>query len=501
MHAADSPSLSAEHPSFINLSLGALIIRQPGPLVVCFPHLTLSSPAMVFNFDASDPLAVVTAPPPNETPGERAAREEREAEARRISDQIDEELRAEKATVRKHDEMVKILLLGQSESGKSTTLKNFLIQFARDKWTREQASWRSAIQLNVVRSVNAIVDAMERSIASADPQTSFTSRHQVLLFRLSPLRRVEDDLKHMLGTRDSSDISASSPLSARTSSEFFVCSWEWRAFLQGSSRDGHHHPSQATREGGASHDNATEVIAQCVDDIQELWEDEIVQRMVQRREIALEDSAGFFLDASNRIASREYHPTDDDILRTRLRTLGVQEHELTIDDDGKTQTWKIYDVGGSRTQRRAWVPYFEQVTAIIFLAPVSCFDERLSEDPRVNRLEDSFILWRAICSSQLLTSTTLVIFLNKKDLLDKKIAAGIQVKTYLPSYGDKPNETNAVVKYLATKFKETAINHSPKPRTCHVYATSVVDKRTTAQTLVSVRSGIMKELLKKAVLL
>lgn len=173
---------------------------------------------------------------------------------------------------------------------------DFLIQFARDKWTREQASWRSVIQLNVVRSVNAIVDAMERSIASADSQTSFTSRHQVLLFRLSPLRRVEDDLKHMLGTRDSPDI--------RASREFFVCSWEWRAFLQGSSRDGHHHhPSQATREGGVNHGNATEVIAQCVDDIQELWEDEIVQRMVQRREIALEDSAGLCASFS----SQAYH--------------------------------------------------------------------------------------------------------------------------------------------------------------------------------------------------
>lgn len=459
---------------------------------------------MVFNFDASDPLAVITAPPPNETPGERAAREEREAEARRISDQIDEELRAEKAIVRKQEEMVKILLLGQSESGKSTTLKNFLIQFARDQWARERASWRAAIQLNAVHSVNDIVDAIERSIASADPQNSFTSRHQVLLFRLSPLRRVEEDLKHMLGTRDSPDVRAppSSLSTRRPSREFFVCSWEWRAFLQGSpSRDGHHHShAQATRDT-VNLDNITEVIAQCADDIQELWEDELVQRMVQRREIALEDSATFFLDATSRITSRGYHPTDDDILRIRLRTLGVQEHELTIDDEGKTQTWKIYDVGGSRTQRRAWVPYFEQVNAIIFLAPISCFDERLTEDPRVNRLEDSFILWKAICSSQLLTSTTLVIFLNKKDLLDKKIAAGIQVKTYLPSYGDKPNETNSVVKYLATKFKETAVNHSPKPRTCHVYATSVVDKRATAQTLVSVRIGIMKEHLKKAILL
>ena len=38
-----------------------------------------------------------------------------------------------------------------------------------------------------------------------------------------------------------------------------------------------------------------------------------------------------FLDASRRIASRDYNPTDDDILRARLRTLGVQEHDLSID--------------------------------------------------------------------------------------------------------------------------------------------------------------------------
>ena len=97
-------------------------------------------------------------------------------------------------------------------------------------------------------------------------------------------------------------------------------------------------------------------------------------------------------------------------------------------------------------QRRAWLPYFEQVNAIIFLAPISCFDERLAEDPRVNRLEDSFLLWKAICSSQLLTSTTLIIFLNKRDLLEKKIAAGIQINRYLPSYADRPNETKAIIK-------------------------------------------------------
>jgi guanine nucleotide-binding protein alpha-1 subunit len=74
------------------------------------------------------------------------------------------------------------------------------------------------------------------------------------------------------------------------------------------------------------------------------------------------------------------------------------------------------------------------------------FDQRLEEDPRVNRLEDSIILWKSICSAKLLAKTQLILFLNKCDLLKRKLKRGIQVNRYLPSYGDKPNEVIAVVK-------------------------------------------------------
>jgi len=105
------------------------------------------------------------------------------------------------------------------------------------------------------------------------------------------------------------------------------------------------------------------------------------------------------------------------------------------------------------SQRNAWLPYFDQVNAIIFLAPISCFDERLEEDPRVNRLEDSFILWKAVCSSKLLSRTTLIIFLNKVDVLHSKIASGVMVNRHLPSYGDRPNDTQSVVKCMcATSY-------------------------------------------------
>lgn len=64
-----------------------------------------------------DPLATLAAPPPNETPEARQARERREAEARRINDAIDEQIRQERNSLKKKKRPVKILLIGQSESG------------------------------------------------------------------------------------------------------------------------------------------------------------------------------------------------------------------------------------------------------------------------------------------------------------------------------------------------------------------------------------------------
>jgi len=68
-----------------------------------------------------------------------------------------------------------------------------------------------------------------------------------------------------------------------------------------------------------------------------------------------------FLDNVTRIADPDYLPTDDDILRARLRTMGVSEHlfEVPTGSSSKTISWRLYDVGGARGQRPSWVPYFE----------------------------------------------------------------------------------------------------------------------------------------------
>lgn len=78
----------------------------------------------VLTIDPPDPLTLALAPPPDESPADRWAREQREAAARLTSEQIDAQIKAEKLAMKKKGKPVKILLLGQSESGKSTTVKS-----------------------------------------------------------------------------------------------------------------------------------------------------------------------------------------------------------------------------------------------------------------------------------------------------------------------------------------------------------------------------------------
>jgi hypothetical protein len=65
----------------------------------------------------------------------------------------------------------------------------------------------------------------------------------------------------------------------------------------------------------------------------------------------------------------------DDILHARIQTMGVAEHVFDVNIHGKMVTWHLYDVGGARGQRHTWVPYFDDANAIIFVAPVSAFDQ------------------------------------------------------------------------------------------------------------------------------
>jgi len=139
------------------------------------------------------------------------------------------------------------------------------------------------------------------------------------------------------------------------------------------------------------------------------------------------------------------------------------------------------------------------MNAIIFLAPISCFDEKLAEDRRVNRLEDSFLLWKAVCANKLLQKTMLILFLNKCDLLERKVTAGVEFRNYVPSYGnERKNDVGSVTKYMKNKFRDMLKQYSPAPRAFYVHLTSVIDTKATAITLGAVREGILRDHLRGA---
>jgi guanine nucleotide-binding protein subunit alpha len=98
------------------------------------------------------------------------------------------------------------------------------------------------------------------------------------------------------------------------------------------------------------------------------------------------------------------------------------------------------------------------MSCIICLVPISAFDEALEEEPEVSRLvssyhlnvisthahvctqADSIDLWTRISSNKILEKTNLILFLNKIDILQAKLASGIRFSDFVPSYGRRPND-------------------------------------------------------------
>ncbi|KAF8520549.1 guanine nucleotide binding protein, alpha subunit [Gautieria morchelliformis] len=494
---------------------------------------------------ASDPLTAALQPPPDETPSAREARLASEREAKKISDGIDEQLRQEKEARKaklKGRKQIKVLLLGQSESGKSTTLKQFQLAYTPNAFREERLAWRSVIYLNLVRSVRRIIDALSpvdpsdsptgsdpadedepyvgrpsTSQGSATTSALFSSQPYVeLKARLEPLLVLEEKLIKLLAGGDDDEATQLAwpappdgaamskdrpPTPSNSKSEVSLNTrHNWKRALNKLALGSKNDSSPSELDGWWNDpSDPGHVLDQCRPDLEKLWGDEAVQAELKRKRLRLEESSGFYLDSLPRITSLRYVPSDDDVLKARLKTLGVVEHMFSL-ETGKERgvDWKIYDVGGARSQRQAWAPYFEDMNALIFLAPISAFDQ----DPRVNRVEDSLLLWRSVVANKLLSNVNIILFLNKCDLLKAKLEAGVRLNQYMTSYGDRPNDHEAVSKYFRNKFLALNQSYSPNPdREVYLHLTAVTDTRRTSSIISNVRDIILRDDLKGVKLL
>lgn len=153
-------------------------------------------------------------------------------------------------------------------------------------------------------------------------------------------------------------------------------------------------------------------------DITMLWEDAGIQKAFDRRsEFQLSDCVDYYMDKISELGEPDYQPTVQDVLRTRAKTTGIIETEFMIDGN----KFRLVDVGGQKSERKKWMNCFEDVTAIIFCVALSEYDLTLEEDGETNRMHESLNVFGNICESKWFINTSIILFLNKKDLFEEKI--------------------------------------------------------------------------------
>ncbi|KAJ8091598.1 hypothetical protein PM082_020828 [Marasmius tenuissimus] len=359
--------------------------------------------------------------------------------------------------------------------------------------------WKTIIQLNLIHAVKIILDTLSTPESPGSPTDSdstlppspiFTSsalsrKHRRLHLSLSPLLSVETNVNKLLSSSrpDSRDVCV------RAGS-----SWKSKLGFQDSARYSTDSEQGLSSAQAAAMSDLTRMLEASSDDLMALWADLEVRTMLASRSGGkfIQNHPGFhFLHDIPRITSPVYVPTDSDIVRARVRTVGVEEHHLVGETDSqKGSDFYITDVGGARNLRSSWVPFFDDAQAILFLAPLS-FNQMLDEDRRVNRLEDSLMIWRGICSNALLANCILIIFFNKRDLLENTLESGVLVNTYVSSY-DGPNDAAHVTKYFKDRFKSYFKKLSPKPRPFISYSTSAIDTRAMKALILVVHDGIVR---------
>ncbi|CAO1630619.1 unnamed protein product [Sympodiomycopsis kandeliae] len=201
-----------------------------------------------------------------------------------------------------------------------------------------------------------------------------------------------------------------------------------------------------------------------------LWQDAGVQAAQRRaHEIALPENMIYYYNDLDRLFGPQYQPSEADILRCRNKTTGIIETAFPLQD----RTYRIFDVGGQRSERKKWIHCFENVTAVLFIVALSGYDACLVEDKESNQMQEALMLFENICNSKWFVRTSMILFLNKVDIFKSMIEstgspqldgapdskrASEPITKFFPDYRGSPNDFEAAKMFFRDKF--IALNRS-----------------------------------------
>ena len=183
-------------------------------------------------------------------------------------------------------------------------------------------------------------------------------------------------------------------------------------------------------------------------DIRKLWKDEAIPALYASVEdVLIPHSTKLFFNELSRVLDETFIPTNQDILHLRCPTATVSDIKFVIEE----KTFHFYDVSGLKPHRKQWIHYFSDVTAILFVVAISSYDQVMFEDSNTNRMHDAVELFEQVINNPLLEKPETLIFFNKRDIFEKKIAT-VPLKNYFSEYVGKPGNPTQGYEFIKKLF-------------------------------------------------
>ncbi|SAL99720.1 hypothetical protein [Absidia glauca] len=218
--------------------------------------------------------------------------------------------------------------------------------------------------------------------------------------------------------------------------------------------------------------------------LKQMWADEGVQSACrQGNTFALHDNVKYYFSQLDRLWSRDYVPTDQDIIRCRAKTTGIVE---TVFHLGPL-TYRMFDVGGQRSERKKWIHCFENVTAILFVVAISGYDQCLVEDR--DSMHEALMLFDTICNSPWFVNTSMILFLNKIDIFKEKINVS-PVSPWFPDFKGDNQGYEQARSYFKKRFQR--LNQNTEKRV-YTHYTDATDTTLLKHVMLAVSDIILNE--------
>jgi GTPase SAR1 family protein len=178
------------------------------------------------------------------------------------------------------------------------------------------------------------------------------------------------------------------------------------------------------------------------------WKDAKMVELWEKRDsipTLLVMNLDYIMDNIDRIGVKDAKATDEDILRSRQRTM--QSYQINFSYKG--HDFEVTDVGGQKTSRRRWSQVVENPIAIIYFVALSDYNVR-SFDGEGTKFQESIDIWKTVVETAAFSNSVLILMLNKYDLFTEKLKKIPFSKAYKKYQGS--DEPDAVAKYLKDRF-------------------------------------------------